>query len=278
MIRTGRMTRVWVGLALNLVPLLFSPGGRADVFDHLQWLSMKDTHFIVYFQEERDTPIARKILREAEKYYQRIGTTIGFTRYGDFWTWDNRARIFLFASKETFLTETGQPGWSTGYVNKDAVAIIGRMIVTYRQEENFFDGLLPHEIGHLILHEFIKDARIPSWFDEGIAQLYEAGKSEQAFRAMKPLVSRGQFIRFRDLMLWDVQQQQDPFNVTLFYAQSVTIVDFLIKRYGSDAFGRLCRNMRDGKSLEEALDKVYPNTVPTLSDLEQKWVFFMTGR
>jgi hypothetical protein len=272
------MMRVWVGLALNLVPLLFAPGGRADVFDQLQWLSMKDSHFIVYFQEERDTPIARKILREAEKYYQRIGTTIGFTRYGDFWTWDNRARIFLFASKETFLTETGQPEWSTGYVNKDAVAIIGRMIVTYRQEENFFDGLLPHEIGHLILHEFIKDARIPSWFDEGIAQLYEAGKPEQAFRAMKPLVSRGQFIHFRDLMRWDVQQQQDPFNVTLFYAQSVTIVDFLIKRYGSDAFGRLCRNMRDGKSLEEALDKVYPNTVPTLSDLEQKWVSFMTGR
>ncbi len=278
MIRTGRMMRVWVGLALNLVPLLFAPGVRADVFDQLQWLSMKDSHFIVYFQEERDTPIARKILREAEKYYQRIGTTIGFTRYGDFWTWDNRARIFLFASKETFLTETGQPEWSTGYVNKDAVAIIGRMIVTYRQEENFFDGLLPHEIGHLILHEFIKDARIPSWFDEGIAQLYEAGKPEQAFRAMKPLVSRGQFIHFRDLMRWDVQQQQDPFNVTLFYAQSVTIVDFLIKRYGSDAFGRLCRNMRDGKSLEEALDKVYPNTVPTLSDLEQKWVSFMTGR
>ncbi len=262
-------------LASFLLPM---EGGAVDVFGHLPWRQLKDTHFIVYFQEEQDSPVARKMLREAEKYYQRIGAMIGFTRYSDFWTWDNRAKIFLFPDKESFLTETGQPEWSTGVVNKDAYAIIGRMIVTYRQEENFFDGLLPHEIGHLILHEFLKEARVPAWFDEGVAQLCEAGKSEQALRVMRAFVSRGQFIRFRDLMPWDKQQQRDPLQVTIFYAQSLSIVDFLIKQYGSDALGRLCRNIRDGRSFEEALKRVYPNTVPTLSELEKKWVSFMQGR
>jgi hypothetical protein len=267
-----------MGLAMTLTLMTFISEGQTDVFAHLQWLQLKDTHFIIYFQEDRDAPVARKILREAERYYQRIGTTIGFTRYSNFWTWDNRARIFLFADKEVFLAETGQPEWSTGYVNKDAYAIIGRMIVTYRQEEDFFDGLLPHEIGHLILHEFVKDAHIPSWFDEGVAQLYEAGKSEQAFRIIRTWVSQDQFIRFQDLMRWDIQQETDPVKVALFYAQSQTIVEFLIKQYGSDAFGRLCRNIRDGKSFEASLYNVYPNTVPTLADLEKKWVSFMKGR
>ena len=270
--------RLQIGPAVILM-LSLTFAWSTDAFDHLQWLQLKDTHFIVNFQEERDRPAAQKILREAERYYQRIGEAIGFTRYGNFWTWDNRAKIFLFADKEDFLAETGQPEWSIGYANKDAYAIVGRMIVTYRQEGDFFDGLLPHEIGHLILHEFIKDpGKIPPWFDEGIAQLYEDGKIKQSLEIMKVLVAQDKFIPFPYLMRWDIQQEQDPVKVTLFYAQSLTIVEFLIKQYGSDAFGRLCRNIRDGKSFEDSLSNAYPSTVPTLADLEKKWTAFMKRR
>ena len=267
-----------LGLTMSLLFTITAAGWTA-AFDHLPWLELKDTHFIVYFQEDRDNPLAQKILREAEKYYQRIGATIGFTRYSNFWTWENRAKIFLFADQAAFLSETGQPEWSIGYANKDSYAIIGRMIVTYRQEENFIDGLLPHEIGHLILHEYIKDpGRIPCWLDEGIAQLFETGKMEQSLKIMRAFAAQDKFIPFPYLMHWDIRQEQDPVKVTLFYAQSLTIVEFLIKQYGSDAFGRLCRNIRDGKPFEEALRSAYPTTVPTMAALEKKWLSFLQGR
>ncbi len=262
--------------------LVLSPGTvygeprLQNVFQEEDWQQLKDKHFVVHFQETKDKKTAQRILREAERYYQNIGAKIGFTRYGNFWTWEQRVNIYLFPDRKTFSEQTGQPEWSTGYVNKDSYTLLGRVIVTYRQDQEFFDGLLPHEIGHLILHDFIPDTeRIPMWFDEGIAQLYEAGKSESAFKIMRSFLAQDQYIPLEHLMIWDIQQETDPLKVAVFYAQSLSIVEFLIKKHGSDAFGRLCRQIRDGRDFESALQRVYPSTIKDLNDLERKWISFM---
>ncbi len=240
------------------------------------WQNLKETHFIVFYESKFDKDFAQLILQKAEDYYRKIGRQIGFTRYSEFWTWEERVKIILFAQQSSFLENTGQPQWSKGYVHRERRFFKTRMIVTFRQEQDFLDASLPHEISHLILHDFIpQEEAIPLWFDEGIAQLQEKYKSQIANQMMRLLVKRGQYIRFPDLHNWDPQNEDDPQKIKIFYSQSLSAIEFLIKTYGSEALGKFCRNLRDGKTFEQALRSAYPTQLETLFDLEQKWVRYM---
>ncbi len=245
---------------------LAAPAGAAE-----QWKEVKGKHFIVDYLDARDLETAKALLRRSERYYQKIGDRIGFTRYGDFWTWDDRTRIYLYPDQTSFVEGTGQPTWSTGFSDRDPYLFESRVIATFIQEREFIDGLLPHEIGHLVLHDYIPEKLIPIWFDEGVAQLFEQEKSAQARRIMRAMVARGLYIPLRRLMTLDIRDENDPRRVTLFYAQSLSIVEFLIEQYGQHAFERLCSAMRNGDDFETALKKGTSNQLATLDELQKKW-------
>ena len=147
------------------------------------------------------------------------------------------------------------------------------MIVTFRQEDQFLDGLLPHEISHLILHDFVGFNRnIPIWFDEGVAELNESDKKNTAHQVMTKLIAQNQFIPLEVLMRWDIRRETDSKKVSVFYAQSVSVVDFLIHEYGSDAFSFLCRNLKDGKDMEEAIRVAYSGSLDSVAIVQEKWM------
>jgi len=246
-----------------------------EVFDG-NWQELKGTHFVVFFGSPQDAEEAAKILRRSEEYYGKVAQQIGFSRYGDFWTWDDRAKIYIFASQEEFIEETSQPAWSRGYVVSDTELFDSRMIVTYRQEENFSEGLLPHEISHLILRDFIGfDQVIPVWFDEGVAQLQEADKKDVAYRIMKKVVAQKTHIPMAALHRSNVRKEKDQQKVSLFYAESLTVIDFLLKNYGSSAFGNMCRHLKEGKGIEEAIALSYSPAIKSFEDLEKKWMTYI---
>lgn len=254
-----------------------------------EWQEIKGHHFVVYYGPSEDLEAARQVLRKAEEYYRKIGDQIGYTRYSNFWTWDERVRIFMFHDQESFIHGTGQPVWIAGYVDRDAQLFESYTIMTYKQEENFYDGLLPHEISHLIMRDFISppqksqygrtpDRPIPVWLDEGVAQLQETYKYEIAEDMMRVLVHKGQHIPFEMFVRWDIRTEKEPVKIKAFYAQSLMVVRFLINTYGSSVFGRFCRSLRDGKTLEEALRSAYSNRILSVPELEKKWIQFMGGR
>jgi hypothetical protein len=234
--------------------------------------SVDGKHFVVHYVDKDHRQVAKKLLREAERYYSAIADRLGYTRYARFWTWDERVKIILYPDQNSFVLSTGQPLWSTGYADRDAYLFHARAIVTYKQEHAFYDGLLSHEISHLILHDFIqRKEAVPLWFDEGVAQLSEEYKTQIAHQMMRILVGRDQHIPIETLMAWDIRREKDPHKVKIFYAQSLSMVEFLIDRHGSAAFARLCRNVRDGGSFEESLRGAYSNQINSLTDLEDKW-------
>ncbi len=251
---------------------------QGPLFAQETWQEFKGKHFVVLYQASVERDLARKVLRAAEHYYDRIGDRIGYQRVAKFWTWEERVRIVLFRDSRTFSAETGQPLWSLGYAARDSQVFRSRMIATYPQERGFLDGLLPHEISHLILQDFIPDRQhVPIWFEEGLAQMEEAGKVERAERLMRHLVQQGQYVYLDFLNQWDIRQESDPTKVEVFYAQSLCLIRFMLKEYGQRSFQRLCRELRDGRTFIQALRKAYPGRIDNLSDLEEQWVRSIKG-
>lgn len=235
------------------------PGAAQD------WKVEKGDHFIVHYLNDAAQP--KEVIRKAEFYYNRIAEDLGYPRYSNFWQWGNRAKIFIHPSREAFQKATGQPEWSHGmasYFDKSIHAIEGN--------ENFLDTVLPHEIAHLTFRDFVGlKGHIPLWMDEGVAQWEEDAKRREALEAMPALAARGEVFTIERLTTMDVRRETDPGKVGLFYAQAISLVDFLVRSYGPSSFTVFCRELRDGKKLEQALRAAYPASLPSIDAMEDRW-------
>jgi hypothetical protein len=103
------------------------------------------------------------------------------------------------------------------------------------------------------------------WLDEGVAQWCELG----VFRASTPVFRK--WIPLKTLTNMDIRTIDDTRMVYLFYGQSASLVQYLIEQHGKPAFTKLCRQLRDPKSLDGALRFTYSRTVPNMVALEHEW-------
>jgi hypothetical protein len=249
---------------------------RADIdagFDPPGWLKFQGDHFVVLYAPGGDEDMAHGVLDHAENYYNDIADDIGYSRYHNFWTWNDRVKIILFPDQESYVRQTRQPPWSRGFATIYSELFKSRIIVSYKGQPNFIEVILPHEITHLILHDFIGfDRPVPRFFDEGIAQLEQKDDSLSHMDIMAKLITGGRIIPLKDLLVYDLfAHKNDAGSVSIFYVESLYIVDFLIKTYGKDAFKEICRHLRDGENFEEALKEAYYPTIDSMQTLQEKW-------
>ncbi len=237
------------------------------------WPQFKGDHFVVLCSSSSDEDSARDILEHAESYYNDIADDIGYSRYDNFWTWDDRVKIIIFPDKGSYVVSTGQPIWSAGFASLYSELFKSRIIVSYKGQPNFIEVILPHEITHLILHDFIGfDRPIPRFFDEGVAQLEQRGGNTGRMDVIARLIVQGRIIPLQELLAYNlVAHRNDPVSVSIFYIESLYIVDFLVKTYGKDAFKQMCRSLRDGDSFEDALKSAYYPTIDSMQTLQEKW-------
>jgi hypothetical protein len=249
---------------------------RADIdssYDPPGWLKVEGDHFVVLYPTSDDEDAAHEILDHAEDYYNDIADDIGYSRYQNFWTWNDRVKIILFNDQDSYVRQTGQPPWSEGFASIYSELFKSRIIVSYMGQPNFVEVILPHEITHLVLHDFIGfDRPIPRFFDEGVAQLEQKDDSLSHMDIMARMIIGGKIIPLQDLLAYDlVAHRNDAMSISIFYVESLYIVDFLIKTYGKDAFKDMCRHLRDGDSFEDALKTSYYPTIDSMQTLQDKW-------
>lgn len=259
------------------------------------WKEVKSDHFIVYFAQ--DEKFASEVLDKAEEYYKDIASEIGYPRYSDFWTWDKRVKIYIYPDHASFILATSQPDWSQGMAD-----YAHKQILSYAWSQGFLESLLPHEMAHLIFRDFVGfKGEIPLWLDEGVAQWAEKPKRVHLKGMAQYLYTHDQVISLEDMMGLDIRtvkgndkihiratKTRDGGQATLFlsgenlvsfyYIQAFSLVGFLIEQYGSDSFAIFCRQLRDGKSLMEALRFAYPTHIRSIEDLEDYWREYLRGQ
>lgn len=240
------------------------------------WKEAKSEHFIVYFTSNIGKKFAKDVLRKAEKCYKRTADELGYQRYSKFWTWDNRVKIYIYRDHDSYIKATNQPEWSEGmadYTNKVVISYY------WENEKKFLDALLPHELGHLIFRDFIGfKGEAPLWLDEGVAQWQEKGKRKLARQKAKELLEQGRLSSLKKLFVINTPQlYQTRYDKSVheFYVEAISLVDFLITRYGTDNFTKFCRQLRDGKSMNEALRFSYPKSMRSVDKLEKEWIKYI---
>jgi len=232
---------------------------------------IKGKHFIVHFNSTR--AFAQKVLRKAEREYERITKNLGFSRY-EYWTFEDRCALYVYGDKESYLrSRPGIPAWSSGYAEYKKGEGGTHKIAGFRGSDKFLTTILPHEITHLIFNDFVgSEVHVPKWFSEGVALAQEEEGRELFKQKVGKALHRHYFIPLY-LLHDEVFKGVHNYNFTyLAYAQAALLTDFLIAHFGRDRFVQLCRHMKDGKHFEEAFENAYRGKLDRVEELEAKFI------
>ncbi len=261
-----RWVRYWVAAFIILAAVFFlCCAAKAATYEESFWESKRSTHFTVYYKSTESSDYVNEVLKYAEKYYDDITEELGFRRF-DFWTWEKACKIYLYATAKEYYYATGEPEWSGACAN-----LRERTIKTFVRREKFLDTILPHEMAHLIFREFVGfKVMLPLWLDEGVASLMENKQRSQYLFLARALLKSRIFIPLPKLTRIVKEGLVMP---GVFYAESASVVEFLLQKYGKEKFVDYCRKLRDNKNWELSLKEVYK--FRDLSDMNEKWVEFL---
>jgi hypothetical protein len=183
--------------------------------------------------------------------------------------WEPRCDIYLHADARAYSQATRQsehtPGNTT--VARRGSTVLSRRIDLHVDEVNLLNAVLPHETTHAVLAGRFGPFDLPRWADEGMAVLSEPPERLARYlRGLPQYRQAGQVFAVQQLM--QLPGWPDERVISAFYAQSVSLVDFLCKQKGPQVFVAFLRDcLQTGEAA--ALKKHYG--FEGYPDLEARW-------
>jgi hypothetical protein len=128
-----------------------------------------------------------------------------------------------------------------------------------------------HELAHLVTHQMTHNPynSIPVWLNEGISKFAEGELEGYSEQLLHRAVDDGDLI--------SVQSLSSPFSAhadktSLSYAQSYSLVEYLVNRHGPDKMAQLLETFRQGSNADDALMEVYGFDV---DGLDRQWQIYI---
>lgn len=229
------------------------------------WQVHKSTHFLVYYKQASEDLLSR-LTQKVESYYEEITEDFGFNRF-NFWTWDNRAKIYLFDNQDDYKSSNPNYTWSAG-----GVVVRNKTIQTYLTAPGLLDDVLAHELAHIIFREMVgfSNPAVRLWLEEGVASFHE--KRSQNYYLKNYLtqkINQNTFMGLDRLNSFSSLINQNEQTISLFYIESYSLLNYLITEFGKDKFVLFCQHLRDNQDLIRALRYAY--SFDSLADLETAW-------
>jgi hypothetical protein len=227
------------------------------------WSVAETVHFRVYYTQDR--ALAEQAAVAAERAYHAarrkwLGEACS--------EWERQGQILLYPTARTYSDGTGAPLQSPGHseIRAEGARVVMRRIYVHTDDPGMIKAVLPHEVTHTVLAGQFGDQPVPRWADEGMAVLDEPQERiDSHLRALVKKREEGPLFTARELI--GLKEYPERRRMTLFYAQSVSLTDFLTKAKDARTLARFVRDsQRDG--YETSLRRYYGWD---LDELDRRW-------
>jgi hypothetical protein len=181
-----------------------------------------------------------------------------------------QAQVFIYGSHTDLLgaIAEGAKEWTGGQAFPDVgVVVIG----VAPNNLPWGQRAMAHELTHLVVHQMVDTplGALPQWLDEGLA-MYGEGKLEPSYQyALEQAIRQDQLITVRSL---SSSFPADPELAHLSYAQSYSLVEFILEAHGREAMSRLLQAFAEGAYADDALQQVLGLDSDGLDAAWREWV------
>ena len=224
--------------------------------EHYSWRSLIEGDITLYWYQG-DESFARQIMEAAQEALVRLAADTGAHL-------EKPVRLYIYASSQDLLGALIFPQEWTGGVAYTTHGVVAIGINTGNLE--WGKRAIVHELTHLVTHQVTLNPynSLPVWLNEGLS-MYAEGNMEPIFDAyLRQAVLHDTLISVRSLASPFTAYPEKSY---LSYAQSLSLVEFLIDNYGQDSMFELLNTFKQGSSYDAALMKVYGFDMDGLNNL-----------
>ena len=229
--------------------------------DNHDWNNLNQNNVSLYWYYGNES-FAEDLMDTCQDTLARLGKDTGAYL-------ESPVRIYIYSSSNALRNAMVFAKEWTGGVAYPSYGVIAIGITQSNIE--WGKRALAHEIAHLVTHQMIANPynSIPVWLNEGIS-MYAEGELETDYENyLKAAAVGGSLI--------SVQSLCSPFSAYsdksyLSYAESYSIVAFLIENYGQQKMHQLLTVFRNGSTYDNALIAVYGFDLGGLNDLWQNYI------
>jgi hypothetical protein len=235
-------------------------------FDDIRysWRSLTEGEVTIYWYQGDDS-FARELMAKAQQALGRLAEDTGAYL-------EKPANLYIYASAGDLRGGMIYPQEWTGGV---AFTRYGTMAIGIASSNiNWGKRAIAHELTHLVIHQMTLNPYndLPTWLDEGLAMRTEGMLGPEFTVYLSQAIAEDSLI--------SVQSLSSPFSAyaeeaTLSYAQSYSLVEFLIASYGQSKMLELLNTFSQGSGYDAALEKVYGFDMDGLDSL---WRDYVTQR
>ena len=175
-------------------------------------------------------------------------------------------RIYLYANNRDFRGALGPN--SAEWIGGQALPARAIIVANITPDNDWeVRRMIPHEVSHLVLYQATHNpyAYNPNWLEEGIA-VHNQEVADADFPYLVEEAARdGRLIPLRAL---SASFPSDTDLAILSYAESVSVVEFILDRYGEEGLARLVAVFAEGETADAAVQRALGLS---LDELEAEW-------
>jgi len=210
---------------------------RKEAALHDRFQQSLSPHFTVLFEGPSEQRLASAAVDALESAYWRIGTAL--------LAYPSGIITVVLYTDEQFRDITRSPSWAGGvFDGKIRVPMRGAL-----NDPKQLEKVLAHEFTHALVKSLVPRG-VPTWLDEGLAVVFEAGDLRWAERLARQAPSLIPLSRLHDGFL-SLPADQVP----LAYAESALAVRMLIERGGVPALTALLQDLAEGQEFMPAFER-----------------------
>lgn len=221
-----------------------------------QWEEIQ-SDFLTLYWYDRSESFAQSLLDAADDALNRLADDTGARL-------EKPVDIYIYASSQDLQGSMIFPNEWTGGVAFTEYSTIA--IGVSEQNLDWGKDAVAHELGHMVTHQITFSPygeTLPTWLDEGLAMHAESTVNEHYTAALKAAAASGKLISLQSL--------SSPFSARsmeayLSYAESQSVVDYLIETHGKEKMLQLLHLYKDGETTDNALEITYGFNQKELND------------
>ena len=229
-----------------------------------QWKQLRSPNFELNWYQG-DENFGRILIGIAGRALNTLGSEAGVTI-------DRPVRAFVYGDLEEFRAASFLGGleWVGGtYYPRQNVILI--YAPPNQQGLAIAQRALPHELAHAVVHQVSDNpyGDVPQWLNEGLATRSEPGMNPDQSAALAKAVAEGKLMSLRSI---GGSFPTDPDEALLAYAQSYSVVTYLVEEHGRMKLNALLRTYREGVTHDEGLKRALGMDT---AQLDQEWRAWM---